>query len=370
MKTVDFKDFVTESKVMEMNWEIGKLEEVKKCFTPEVGMRIYGEYGYVFSESGVFAVCYVSDDGESFEMVEIGGDHRKMKEPTLYVKPISKKFGIGTYFDDEEPGFRFSNDEIEEALNAHKIQEIENKRAEEEQKKKDEETRQNLIKEYSYLTRIDELDGDYKAVVKAKRDNLRKLLAKKFPGITFKVHQSHGDNSAYDVEWTNGAKYDDVAKVAYLFQDSHSDYSGDYHDYDPSIFNRLFGGFSYVFANRYFSDEGKESARKVYDAEKVWAEGTDKQIIENDFFRWLQDYDFPASVNENAEIISDDATDVPGGIQIVDYSERAIAIIGDTKPVKEILKAHGCKFNKFLKCGCGWVASKARKEEIMLALGL
>lgn len=367
MKTTNFKDVVLETKIMEMNWETGKLEEVKQCFNPEIGMRIYGEYGMAFSESGVFAVHSISEDGKYFNMVEIGGDHREMRRETLHVKPISKKFGIGTYFDDEEPGFRYTAEMIEDALNAHEIQEEENKRAKEEQKRKDEETRQNLIKEYSYLTRIDEMKGDYKEVVKAKKDNLKKILAKNFPGVTFKIHQTHGDHTAYDIEWTNGAKYDDVAKIAHMFQDSHSDYTGDYWDYDPSIFNVLFGGFSFIFCHRDYSEEGLAKAHEEYSKEFNWAEGTDERDIERHFNKWLSDYDFS---EVKAEEKTEEVKPVSEGIQIVDYSEKAIAIIGDTKPVKEILKAHGCKFNKFLKCGCGWVASKARKEEIMLALGL
>ena len=57
-----------------------------------------------------------------------------------------------------------------------------------------------------------------------------------------------------------------------------------------------------------------------------------------------------------------------GKINVVDYSEKAIAIIGDTKPVKDILKALGGKFNFRLSCGPGWIFPKSKQAQIIEAL--
>jgi len=55
-------------------------------------------------------------------------------------------------------------------------------------------------------------------------------------------------------------------------------------------------------------------------------------------------------------------------IEIAYYSEKAIALFGETKPHKDKLKALGCKFNPFLrkdgKKAPGWIASKKRESEI------
>ncbi len=51
-------------------------------------------------------------------------------------------------------------------------------------------------------------------------------------------------------------------------------------------------------------------------------------------------------------------------VSIVDYSERAVAIVGDTIKIKDILKELGCRYNKFLSCGAGWVTSKRNVETI------
>lgn len=49
---------------------------------------------------------------------------------------------------------------------------------------------------------------------------------------------------------------------------------------------------------------------------------------------------------------------------VYQYSSRAIAIIGDTKPIKEKLKELGCKFNRNLSVGSGWICSKSREKTI------
>ena len=57
-------------------------------------------------------------------------------------------------------------------------------------------------------------------------------------------------------------------------------------------------------------------------------------------------------------------------IQISKYSERAIVVTGDTKPVKDILRTAGGKFNARLTNPTthtpimGWIFSKSRQTEL------
>ena len=51
-------------------------------------------------------------------------------------------------------------------------------------------------------------------------------------------------------------------------------------------------------------------------------------------------------------------------LQIVNYSEKAIALVGDTKAVKEQLKKIGGRFNMKLTCGPGWIFSAKKRPEI------
>lgn len=45
-------------------------------------------------------------------------------------------------------------------------------------------------------------------------------------------------------------------------------------------------------------------------------------------------------------------------LTLVDYSEKAVAITGDTRAYKSELKAAGGRFNAKLSCGAGWIFSK------------
>lgn len=61
-----------------------------------------------------------------------------------------------------------------------------------------------------------------------------------------------------------------------------------------------------------------------------------------------------------------------GGFEIVDYSEKAIAVFGDTKAVKDRLKELGGRFNPSLKYGegkrAGWIFSKKQADKVRAML--
>lgn len=61
-------------------------------------------------------------------------------------------------------------------------------------------------------------------------------------------------------------------------------------------------------------------------------------------------------------------------IEIVDYSERAVAVFGDTKPIKDKLRDLGGSFNKYLNYRGekkpGWIFSKKKEIELRSVLNL
>ena len=57
-----------------------------------------------------------------------------------------------------------------------------------------------------------------------------------------------------------------------------------------------------------------------------------------------------------------------GKLQLVNYSEKAIALIGDTKAIKDLLKQRGGRFNSHLSCGAGWIFSKKAEGKLRAAL--
>ena len=64
-------------------------------------------------------------------------------------------------------------------------------------------------------------------------------------------------------------------------------------------------------------------------------------------------------------IEADERPETPGErLELVGYSEKAVAVIGGTKDFKEQLKAMGGRFNARLTCGPGWVFSRRKEAEL------
>lgn len=56
-------------------------------------------------------------------------------------------------------------------------------------------------------------------------------------------------------------------------------------------------------------------------------------------------------------------------LRLLDYSEKAFAVVGDTKAHRKQLKQLGGRFNRNLRCGAGWIFSKKKAKEVATALG-
>lgn len=86
-----------------------------------------------------------------------------------------------------------------------------------------------------------------------------------------------------------------------------------------------------------------------------------------DFYQFT--FNVPESATQQAATTQFKEVETKAGeVNIVDYSEKAIAVIGDTKPIKDILKALGGSFNPRLSCGAGWIFPKRKLAEITAAL--
>ena len=51
-------------------------------------------------------------------------------------------------------------------------------------------------------------------------------------------------------------------------------------------------------------------------------------------------------------------------LKIVDYSDKAIAVIGETKAHKDKLMELGGRYNPALSCGPGWVFQKTKRKPV------
>ena len=55
-------------------------------------------------------------------------------------------------------------------------------------------------------------------------------------------------------------------------------------------------------------------------------------------------------------------------VTVCKYSEKAIAVIGNTRPFADVLRANGGRFNARLSCGAGWIFQATKRDTIIEAL--
>ena len=131
-------------------------------------------------------------------------------------------------------------------------------------------------------------------------------------------------------------------------------------DLTPEIFKVLDAVTTYASSFRYDDSDGMQDyydtnfylSIKVGDEYKVIEPKAKKSSVK------------PERVEEAKEVEAVTAE----GLEIVDYSEKAIAVFGDTKAIKEQLKELGGRFNPSLNYNgekrAGWIFSKKSEEEV------
>ena len=252
-----------------------------------------------------------------------------------YCRPISEKFGIGFYYDLDAP--KATDEEIAQAIeranNFLKEEEEEKNRAEEESTR----AREEVIKKYGAI--FDQPSGKCltDAVLVAK--HIRQDLANEFPGQRFSVRKA--DYSTINIEWQDGPTKEEVEQIAGKHERicTPDRWNADLWEHNDTAFTSVFGGVDYLFYYRETAPENRGIS--------LYTKPEPKQ-----------------SKTNKTETI--DAK----GVQIIDYSEKAIAIVGETRAIKETLKTLGGRFNRHLSCGAGWIFSKTKEATLREALNI
>ena len=374
---------------MQMNWETGELELLTVAPKLQRGQKIYA-FGYAMAQQ-IFAVV----NPDLYEIVEVGSPD-DVNEYSLeryfspishydkYIKPVSKQFGIGFYYAENEP--IFSEDVIKVSLQRAELIE---KMRDEREKAAEDASRKNkdeLRKKYSFLT---VWDGEWRTRYKTASGNLRELLKKEFPGVKFSVRKD-GSGDTVNITWTDGPTRKMVDEIAGQFEGRRFNGMEDCEEIVSSDFTDLFGSLGYIFTEREYSESVMEREKmKVIEDYPLLADGKehhrdtlgDIKASEYGFdFCWLS-----AESTARHRLWDVDLTERPAkaklgnllaalnpylNLTIIDYSDKSIAVIGETKAVKDRLREMGGRFNAKLSCGPGWIFSKSKKDEITAAFGL
>jgi len=311
-----------------------------------------------------------------------------------YARHIKDQFGIGVYYTDEvlpEEDVKAAEELAEFIVSVRKTAK---ERAEKERK----ELADRLRKEWGgILTENPKSDKDVNA-------NIRKWLGVKYPGCKFSVRKNH--SGSVTIEGIDGPTLKELDKECSIWQTGHSDPSGDYWDDTYSVFNNLFGGWSFLHTERELAPETRERLKamvkadfpqipdtndpykgglRINDNYDLYCKVCEKYGLKQDTYDCYltidlvinsMRYDMPVMPeikpkNGNKADKGDRVSAAPvEGVEIVEYSEKAIAVIGDTKSIKDLLKSLGGSFNPRLSCGAGWIFSKKKEGEIREALAI
>lgn len=310
---------------------------------PEIGTIIFLDgYGKTKGSEGNKKIVF------DIERTQYGTYYRTVEADTLklgtvdYPKPFAEKFGIGNYF---EPGYKFEGTEDE--LN-------------------------NLVIEAQAKAKADQ-EAKAAAAEKAEAERLKDIEEGK--------------------KLVNIPQFAKSVIVADLYEDQ-SDVQTDY--FHARRVKRVFLAWSRSDRNN--MKELKKAASGFEKTKELTGETTrghyalpDYHLGEKynlngwkvhklkDFFKYRPEESkellYIAAANGRyivpEETKPEPVSVEPGAIEYIDYSAKAFAIIGDTKPIKDTLKSLGGRWNNRLSCGPGWIFSKAKSEtEVKKALNL
>tara|TARA_R110000868_G_scaffold17344_1_gene76397 strand:- start:50928 stop:52073 length:1146 start_codon:yes stop_codon:yes gene_type:complete len=365
------------------NFKNGKLEQIKPAPTLPLGCKVRIFAGHCDECDG--AIISEPDKNGRVKIVKLCDHSLGFTNPDArHMQPLSQKFGIGTYY--------YDNLEI---VSVEKISEFVAKGEAADEKK----AADAFAKKLSDKAEIAALPALYPKLtpvlqydIKTTKKNLITELKENFPSMKFSVRIT----SSCNISWTNGPTKEEVKKVVSKYTNEKSSYCGDYRDSNESNFNKVFGGFAYVFTDRNMNEEIKAL---IGEMKSLLVEGNNYRDCPSTFlyqifartnleknvkilgvkkrentcgFDTSLFFDF---ILEEQEKKKEDKKETgeqqkifAGIVEIVTYGEKAIAVFGDTKPMKDKLKALGGRFNPFLTNNgekmAGWVFPKDKSREL------
>lgn len=267
------------------------------------------------------------------------------------IRPLSEKFGIGIYYDDANPKFL---DPLETAVLLTKAKE---KKAEDERKAKEERE-------------------EYERIAKIGAERLRPLIPTDAKAViigTLRVNEcdSYTDYYDYSIGRTvilgfskhTRNLFSEMRKHAANFEETAylAEYNADFEHRE----NYSMGDGMYLGRNKYSG--WTIDKEPIYDLEK---------FIE----RYAHTAGDEANLCIKAPQTDSDTAQQPTAsehfatlkLEIVEYSEKAIAVFGDTKPIKDVLKGLNGLFRANLtykgERRAGWIYSKKQETKVREAL--
>lgn len=284
------------------------------------------------------------------------------------IKPLSQKFGIGMYYDDKN--IEFMPEEVVAELYAKaKAKEDAEREAERKENERREEVRvigrewlkNNLPTDAKAIIvgrlKQDESDSqtDYFASSTARTVILGFSKHTKDIFSEMRKYASNFEGTAHLAEYNEAYEHREKYSMGAGYYLGESKYRGWIIEKEP-IYNRE------RFIEDYAYTAGSPDGIHIK-PDQAYKDSNKNDNVDN---------------NKNLNELEQQPTiQIRSGslhFEIVDYSEKAVALFGDTKAIKDLLSAMGGKFNPRLTYGdskkAGWIFSRTKRSELEGVLNL
>lgn len=233
----------------------------------------------------------------------------------------------------------------------------------------------------------------------ARKANIMAMVRTAFPNVKFRLITQNDWGATYRLEWTDAMTVDEFNEATdiVLFEHGHNWFDGmtDSSEYAAQEFTE-FADFTMgenmtrgdIELERHVSDDAKSKAVAALKDLGVTAENWQTRWTEAHKIKGCEEVSTRGGCWEFSDFIwriancmhlydkpehpskAQPKRQVQGEFQLIEYSEKAVAVVGDTKAVKDQLKELGGRFNGKLTCGAGWVFPKSKVEQLKKLLGL
>ncbi|MDH6310266.1 hypothetical protein M2451_003144 [Dysgonomonas sp. PFB1-18] len=264
------------------------------------------------------------------------------------IRPLNEKFGIGYYYDSENPEFI---DSFEVAM---LLQQAQKQKKAEEDESEQEKTRVEQVKEIGRKRFAEIFPEDALGVIVArlKQDDSDRMTdyyahsTQRTVIIGFSKHK----RDIFSEMRKHASNFDETAYLAEPNED-------------------------YEHREKYSMGDG------YYLGESKYCGWIIEKVPVYDRKRTIEDFAYTAGNDDNIHISKSDTMppskpteESKGGCTLVEYSAKAVAVFGETRAIKDELKAMGGRFNSRLtfngKKLAGWIFPKSQEQRLAYYFGL
>ena len=300
--------------------------------------------GYSYDRYVVYDIVK-NDWGLHYKLVNL---RTKDYQTADIIRPLKEKFGIGYYYDQDNPTFL---DGIEVAM---LLQEAQQKKKAEQEEAEKEKVRVEEVKKIGRLRMIAIFPENAQAVIVARlkqneSDSQTDYYASSVQRTVILGFSTHKRDIFSEMR-KHAPNFEGTAYLA--------EFNEDYEHREK-----------YSMGDGYYLGESKYSGWIIEKTPIYKRENT------------IEEFAYTAGNEDNIHISKPNSTPPSNptgagknGCTLVEYSTKAVAVFGDTKSIKDELRAMGGRFNARLtfngKKLAGWIFSKSQEQQLACYFGL